>query len=212
MWGGGLQVETRNRVKNIHFAIENTSFQDNTGLLAGGGVRMGNLLERGASDPLNTFTFDNCSFVNNWAIWGGGMSLYGTSVLCRINCSTHKTQFSFNHSAWSGNNGTVGAALATMLANQNDVQIGPEMPYSISFKDCLFSSNQVVKSHEGVTIGEGALFSDQVRLKFQRAIFLNNTNTALSLDGSTVEIFDKVNFTNNRGTEEEPWRCVGSRE
>ena len=200
VWGGGLQVETRNRVKNIHFAIENTSFQDNNGLLAGGGVRMGNLLERGASDPLNTFTFDNCSFVNNSAIWGGGMSLYGTSVLCRINCSTHKTQFSFNHSTWSGNNGTVGAALATMLADQNDVQIGPEMPYSISFKDCLFSSNQVVKLDKGIIIGEGALFSDQVPLIFQgTALFSNNTNTALSLDGSTVEIFDKVNFSNNTG-------------
>ena len=200
VWGGGLQVETRNRVKNIHFAIENSWFQDNNGLLAGGGVRMGNLLERGASDPLNTFTFNNCSFVNNSAIWGGGMSLYGTSVLCRINCAKHTTQFSFNHSTWSGNNGTVGAALATMLADQNDVQIGPEMPYSISFKDCLFSSNQVVKLDKGIIIGEGALFSDQVPLIFQgTALFSNNTNTALSLDGSTVEIFDKVNFSNNTG-------------
>ena len=200
VWGGGLQVETRNEVKNNHFAIVNTSFEDNTGLLAGGGVRMGNLLQRGASDPLNTFTFDNCSFVNNKAIWGGGMSLYGTPVLCRINCAKHKTQFIFNRSNWSRNDGTVGAALATMLANQNDVQIGPEMPYSISFKDCLFSSNQVVKLEEGVTIGEGALFSDQVWLIFQGTVsFRSNIYTALSLDGSTVEIFGKMNFANNKG-------------
>ena len=199
VWGGGLQVETRNEVKNNRFAIENTSFQDNTSYLAGGGVRMGNLLERGTSDPLNTFTFDDCRFVSNSAIWGGGMSLYGTSVLCEINCAKRKTEFSFNRCEWYGNKGTVGAALATMLADQNDVQIGPEMPYSISFKDCLFASNQVVKLDEGVTIGEGALFSDQVRLTFQRAIFTNNTNTALSLDGSTVEISDNVTFSNNMG-------------
>ena len=31
------------------------------------------------------------------------------------------------------------------------------------------------------------------------ASFRNNTNTALSLDGSTVKIFGKMNFTNNRG-------------
>ena len=200
VWGGGLQVETRHEVSNNHFAIENTSFEDNTGLLSGGGVRMGNLIERGASDPRNTFTFENCSFVNNSAIWGGGMSLYGTSVLCRINCARHKTQFFFYRSTWYRNNGTVGAALATMLANQNDVQIGPEMPYSISFKDCLFSSSQVVKLNKGTIIGEGALFSDQVLLIFQgSASFSNNTNTALSLDGSTVEIFGKMNFTNNKG-------------
>ena len=199
VWGGGIQVETRNEVNNNHFAIENTSFQDNTGVLAGGGVRVGNLLQRGSSDPLNTFTFDNCTFVNNSAIWGGGMSMYGTSVLCRINCANRTAQVSFNRSTWYGNSGTVGAALATMLVNQNDVQIGPAMPYAISFKDCLFSSNQVVKLDEGVTMGEGALFSDQVRLTFQGAIFINNTNTALSLDGSTVEIFEKVNFSNNTG-------------
>ena len=213
VWGGGLQVETRNEVSNNHFAIENTSFEDNTGLLAGGGVQMGNLIERGASHSLNSFTFENCSFVNNSAIWGGGMSLYGTSVLYRINCAKQKTQFYFYRSTWSRNKGTVGAALATMLANQNDVQIGPEMPYSISFKDCLFLSNQVVKLNKGIIIGEGTLFSDQVPLIFQgTASFRNNINTALSLDGSTVEIFGKMNFTNNRGTEEEPWPCVGSRE
>ena len=200
VWGGGLQVETRNEVNNNHFAIENTFFQDNTGVLAGGSVRMGNLLQRGLSDPLNTFSFDNCTFVNNSAIWGGGMSLYGTSVLCRKNCAKRKTQFFFSRSSWYGNNRTVGAALATMLANQNDVQIGPEMPYSISFIDCFFSSNQVVKLNKGITIGEGALFSDQVPLIFKgTASFRNNTNTALSLDGSTVEIFGKMNFTNNRG-------------
>ena len=201
VWGRGLQVETRNEVNNNHFAIKNTLFRDNTGLLAGGGVRMGNLLQRGASrDFPNTFIFDNCLFVNNSAIWGGGMSLHGTSVLCRINCAKYKTQFFFNRSTWYGNNGTVGAALATMLANQNDVQIGPEMPYSISFKDCSFSSNQVVKLDKGTIINEGALFSDQVSLIFQgTASFRNNTNTALSLDGSTVEIFGKMNFTNNRG-------------
>ena len=200
VWGGGLQAETRNEVNNIHFAIENTSFQDNTGLLAGGGVRMGNLLTRGGSDFLNTFTFDNCSFVNNSAIWGGGMSLYGTSVLCRINCAKHTTQFFFYRCTWSGNSGTVGAALATMLADQNDVQIGPEMPYSISFNECLFSSNQVIKLDKGIIIGEGALFSDQVPLIFQgTALFSNNTNTALSLDGATLEIFGKVSFTNNTG-------------
>ncbi|XP_078369547.1 uncharacterized protein LOC144653433 [Oculina patagonica] len=201
IWGGGLQVEAKDEVKNNHFAIKNTSFHDNTGVLAGGGVRMGNLLRRGSDDPMNTFTFDNnCAFVNNSAIWGGGISLYATSVLCRENCAKHKTQFIFNRCTWFDNNGTVGAALAAMLANQNDVQIGPEMPYTIRFKDCSFSRNQVVKLDEGVTIGEGALFSDQVPLIFLgNTLFKKNTNTALSLDGSTIELFNQVEFISNKG-------------
>lgn len=201
VWGGGLQIETRDEVKNNRFEIKSTSFHNNTGILAGGGVRVGNLRQGGAGDPLNTFTFDNsCSIVNNSAIWGGGMSLYGTSVLCKVNCDEHKNRFIFNRCTWLDNEGTVGAALAVMLANQNDVLTGPEMPYSISFKDCTFSRNQVNKLDEGVMIGEGALFSDQVRLIFQGStLFKENTNTALSLDGSTMEIFNEVEFIYNHG-------------
>ena len=58
----------------------------------------------------------------------------------------------------------------------------------------------MVKIDEGVMIGEGALFSDQVPLIFQGStLFKENTNTALSLDGSTIEIFNLVQFINNKG-------------
>ncbi|KAJ7363190.1 hypothetical protein OS493_011471 [Desmophyllum pertusum] len=202
VWGGGLQVETRDEVTNNHFTIKNTTFYDNTGILAGGGVRVGNIPERGADFPLNTFTFDNsCTFVNNSAFWGGGMSVYGTSILCKMNCDIkHITQFTFNNCTWSDNNGTVGAGLVTVLNNQNEVEIGPEMPFSISFKDCSFLRNQVVKLDKGVMIGEGAIYSDQVPLIFRRKTsFISNIGTALSLDGSTIEIYDHVEFINNTG-------------
>lgn len=197
IWGGGLQIETRDLVKNNHFTINNTTFHNNTGKLAGGGVRIGNLLQRGAADPLNTFTFDkNCSFVSNSAIWGGGMSLYGTYVLS----SATKTQFMFNQCIWRDNKGTVGAGLGVMLASKQEVQIASGIPYSISFKNCMFSSNQVVILDQGVMIGEGALYSDQVTLIFEgKTLFINNTNTALSLDGSVTKISNQVDFINNKG-------------
>ncbi|KAJ7363224.1 hypothetical protein OS493_011505 [Desmophyllum pertusum] len=49
-------------------------------------------------------------------------------------------------------------------------------------------------------IGEGAIYSDQVPLIFRRKTsFISNTGTALSLDGSTIEICDHVEFINNTG-------------
>ncbi|PFX34315.1 hypothetical protein AWC38_SpisGene798 [Stylophora pistillata] len=200
VWGGGLNIKIRDEVKSNHFMITNTSFCDNSGKLAGGGVRIGNLQTRATVNSKNTFIFDkNCTFTNNEAIWGGGMSLYGRSIWGSVNT---KTPFmaKFNLCIWRDNRATVGSAIAVMLDRKQEVQIEPGIPFSISFKDCTFAGNQVVALDEGVMIGEGALYSDGVTLNFQgKTLFINNTNTTLSLDGSVAKINDHVEFMYNRG-------------
>ena len=200
IWGGALNVEVRDQVKRNRFMITNTSFRDNSGRLAGGGVRIGNLQTRATVDTMNTFIFDkNCAFTNNRAIWGGGVSLYGRSIW---GSSKTNTQFlgKFNLCIWRDNQATVGSAIAFMLDRKQEVQVDSGIPISISFKDCTFTGNQVVVLDEGVMIGEGALYSDGVILNFRgKTLFTNNTNTALSLDGSVTKISDHVNFINNHG-------------
>ena len=199
-WGGALNVEIGDQVKRNRFMITNTSFRDNSGKLAGGGVRIGNLQTRATVETMNTFIFDkNCTFTNNTAIWGGGVSLYGRSIW---GSSNTETQFlgKFNLCIWRDNQATVGSALAVMLDRKQEVQVDSGIPISISFKDCTFTGNQVVVLDEGVLIGEGALYSDGVILNFRgKTLFTNNTNTALSLDGSVTKISDHVNFINNHG-------------
>ena len=199
-WGGALNVEIGDQVKRNRFMITNTSFRDNSGKLAGGGVRIGNLQTRATVETMNTFIFDkNCAFTNNTAIWGGGVSLYGRSIW---GSSNTETQFlgKFNLCIWRDNQATVGSALAVMLDRKQEVQVDSGIPISIIFKDCTFTGNQVVVLDEGVLIGEGALYSDGVILNFRgKTLFTNNTNTALSLDGSVTKISDHVNFINNHG-------------
>ena len=196
IWGGALNVEIRDQVKRNRFMITNTSFRDNSARLTGGGVRIGNLQTRTAMDTMNTFIFDkNCAFTNNTAIWGGGVSLYGRSIWDSSNTET-RFMGEFNVCIWRDNQATVGSAIAVML--DRDQESG--VPFSIKFKDCELKGNQVVLIKEGVKIGEGALYSDGVALNFQgKTLFINNTYTALSLDGSVTKISDHVNFINNHG-------------
>ena len=197
-WGGGLTLEMKEKTRNNIFTMEDTWFESNDGVLAGGGARIGNLIE-GDGRHLNTFTINNCSFVNNTAIWGGGMSVFGTTIP-GITQHTDVTQFYFTKCHWFDNVATVGAAMGVFLSNQNEDQIGPDVPYHVSFNDSLFLGNKVIRKKVLVTIGEGAVYSVEVPLIFRGNVtFVNNTKSAVALDGSTMEIRGNVYFFNNSG-------------
>ena len=197
-WGGGLALEMKEKTRNNVFTMQNTWFESNDGVLAGGGARIGNLIE-GNGRHLNIFTVNNCSFVNNTAIWGGGMSVFGTTIPGIIQ-QTDVTQFFFTQCKWFDNVATVGAAMGVFLSNENEDQIGPDVPYHISFNGSLFLRNQVFRMKELVTIGEGALYSVEVPLIFRGNVtFISNTKSAVALDGSTMEIHGNVHFLNNSG-------------
>lgn len=196
-WGGGLMLEMKEESRRNLFAMANTIFDSNEGRMAGGGIRIGNFI-KGSGRGLNTFSVINCSFVRNKAIWGGGASIFGTTI---PDTTAHDlTQFYFNECHWSENTGTVGAAMASFLSNQNEDQIGPEIPYHVTLNFSTFQGNRVMRIEQLLTIGEGALYSVQVPLIFQGNVtFVNNTNSAMALDGSTMEIFGNVHFINNTG-------------
>ncbi|KAL9973300.1 hypothetical protein ACROYT_G019732 [Oculina patagonica] len=197
-WGGGLMLEMKERTGDNIFTMEHSTFERNSGFLAGGGARIGNLIEEDGR-RINTFTINNCSFVNNTGIWGGGTSIYGTTIPGIID-QKDVTQFFFTQCHWFDNTGTVGAAIGVFLSNQNEDQIGPEVPYHISFNDSSFLRNQVIRMEDLVTIGEGALYSVEVPLIFRGNVtFVNNTKSAAALDGSTMEIHGNLHFINNRG-------------
>ena len=204
-WGGGLQIKTKDSAENNNFLMEETRFQENIADLAGGGARIGNAPFKHAQLSSNFFHFNNCLFVNNVALWGGGASVFGTTVPRK--CTNHHavTQFYFNRCSWQNNEGNVGAAIGLYLYNYNQYQIGPEIPYRVCFdNDNLFESNKfhtdVKQLKRYLRIGQGALYSMEVPLIFKNtAKFFNNSKSALVLDGSTLEVFDGLEFHNNTG-------------
>ena len=202
-WGGGLQVEMSGTTQKNTLEVEATNFSENCALLAGGGVRIGNLPKKGAQLRINRFWMTNCSFVNNNAIYGGGGSLYGTTIprKCEKHTDPFVTQFYFHGCNWQENEGSVGAALAAYLYNNNEDLIGPEVPYHVCFQnDTLFRFNRVNQLHLNLTIGQGTLYSLQVPLIFQgNTYFVNNSHSALLLDGSSAKVNDRLDFIGNTG-------------
>ena len=202
-WGGGLQVEMSDNTEKNSFVMQATTFWGNHAVLAGGGARLGNLPYKGVQLRLNQFNISNCIFESNKATWGGGTTLYGTTIprKCTKHTDPAVTQFYFFGCKWLANRGNVGAALGAFLYNQNDDFIGPEVPYHVCFEnDTLFRSNKVILFEGNLTTGQGSLYSVQVPLIFRmNAQFVNNSQSALVLDGSTLEVHGKLDFINNAG-------------
>ena len=200
-WGGGLMVEFADSSSRNVLLVENSVFERNFGYSAGGGARVGNMLTKDNSLPMNEFRFVNSVFRDNWGRWGGGVSVYGTSVFCKCKHQFNsKSIFSFHSCRWFGNSGTVGSAIAAFLYNQNREHIGPENPFHVKFVHCQLDNNQVKIQEDNVRIGEGAIYSVDVSIIFLgKMAITNNTFTALAVDGGTIELHDNVEFVGNRG-------------
>ena len=180
-----------------------TVFRENFASFAGGGARLGSLPEKHVQLRINRFEMTNCSFVNNRARLGGGASLYGATIprMCTNHTDPVVTQFFFkNDCSWIGNIGAVGAAVSAFLINRNEDLIGPEIPYRVCFENTVFRSNKVVSLHHNLIIGQGTFYSQQVPLIFRGNVqFVSNNQSALVLDGSIVEVIDRLDFLNNTG-------------
>lgn len=200
-WGGGLQVEFADNSSRNVLKVENSVFERNVGYSAGGGARVGNMLTRGASLPMNEVRFVDSVFRANSGGWGGGMSVYGTSIFCKCKHQFNsKNIFSFHSCRWLGNKANVGSAIAAFLFNQNRDHIGPEVPFHVEFNQSQVENNEVIIREKNVRIGEGAIYSVDVSIVFRgNTTIANNTLTALALDGGTVELHDDVEFVGNRG-------------
>ena len=200
-WGGGLQVEFADNSSRNFLLVENSLFERNCGYSAGGGARMGNMLTRGVSIPMNEVRFVKTVFRNNSGKWGGGVSLYGTSIFCKCKHEfSSQSIFNFHSCHWLENTATVGAAIGAFLFNQNDDYIGPEVPFHVEFKQCEVKDNHVVIQEPNVRIGEGTIYNAGASIIFRgKTEIADNTLTALALDGGTVELYDDVEFVDNRG-------------
>ena len=200
-WGGGLMVEFADSSSRNVLLVESSVFEGNFGYSAGGGARVGNMLTPGASVPMNKVRFVNSVFRDNWGQWGGGVSVYGTSIFCKCKHKFNSTSiFSFRSCQWRGNKGIVGSAISAFLFNQNRDHIGPEIAFHVEFNHSQVEDNQVKINETNVRIGEGAIYSVDVSITFRgNTTIRNNSFTALVLDGGTLELHGNVEFVDNRG-------------
>lgn len=195
-FGGGLQAEFSDHVSGNVLIVKNSTFERNFGFSAGGGSRVGNMLAPGTSLPRNELRFSETKFVNNFAKWGGGISIYGTSK----HEFNSRNIFMFHSCRWLENRAPFGAAIGLYLFNRNFDHIGPEVPFHAEFKQCVVRRNRVHTEEPKVRIGEGTIYSVGVSIVFRgKSVIANNDLTALALDGATLKLHNDVEFLNNKG-------------
>ena len=203
-WGGGLQLEVQHRGQNNTFFIASSNFFHNKASFSGGGARVGYEIWTDNLLTPNYFQFVNCAFEGNSAMWGGGISIYGTTRPVALNRNIDHVYFqremTFYSCHWVKNTANVGSAIGAFLYNTNIDDIGSQAPYHVELNGCSVCGNKVTLLNHTVLLGQGAIYTVEVPLILKAKITIcNNSKTALVLDSATTEIHDEVIFKFNKG-------------
>jgi hypothetical protein len=197
--GGAMYAYIKDESRSNRILILNSMFMGNRARLTGGGINLG---ISASPSAMNTFEICDCTYVNNSALIGAGLSIF--SVYGTQDLSHHRT-FTVVNSTWKYNTGTLSPA----------VDIGPlnnvvgEQGYlpTPSFINCTFEGN-AVQLHDtpkpGYTYHDnvGVFSATQIRVLFGgTTIFRKNFFSAILLESAVAE-FERnstVLFEDNRG-------------
>ena len=196
-WGGGLLVEFEDFSKRNQIIIINTKFSDNWVIMepkngygtAGGGVRVGFVIFDQQSVEHNSIVFENCSFLENRALWGGGFGMYMPSEPNAVNATN---SLSFINCSWKANKALLGSAVD--LDYWRIYNTGAKM--QVKFSACKFYDNKnnenimlslKTASKEFNSFGTGALYANGIPIVFEESVeFISNSGSALAVYDTTV--------------------------
>ena len=213
-WGGGLFVEFHDNTSGNVITIESSVMVNNycpftpkagTG---GGGMRLGHYVFRGNVDLMsvsNYITITDCTFSNNAALNGGGLSISPAVQNVELN---QVANVSINQSNFTNNVARLGAALhVSRFAMIPDGNI-----LNVMVQHCTFESNSndyivYLQEHEedynktAYQPGLGAVYVNQVPVAFQSIVyFTQNNGSALVAVGASLDFSScKALFYENRG-------------
>ena len=209
VWGGGLFVEYHDNTANNTINVLNSNFTNNKCYFTthsgtgSGGMRIGYFVYDNVNGTKgNTITVDGCTFRNNSALNGGGLSIIPVSQ------STSQdliTKISIINSVFVNNVARLGSAITV---DRFSLIQGGSLP-NISVENCTFTSNIVeyVKNISGYEsrnvpyqVGKGAVFIHQISVSFRGEIhFSGNIGTALAVVTAIIN-FTECNATFNSNT------------
>eukprot|EP00794_Sanderia_malayensis_P006924 gene6924-7702_t len=199
-WGGGLTVEMFDKCSNNIFVFEDTYFIRNSANFAGGGIDIGMLFyNKHSFQKDNLLTFVRCIFFSNRAIWGGGVSVRGTTRLLKNPQEKHLEALSFTQCTFVANYATVGAAFGLSTDNLNMNPVGSGTSYGVKFSGCAIIDNGIIWTEDKKVIGQGAVYGEEFLLVLSETRFISNEGTALILDSASATIIGNVSFIGNTG-------------
>ena len=217
-WGLGMYVRFQDSAFHNQIFVTNSNFSQNKCnskdlSCGGGGVHVGflqmaklTLLTNNNFHPQNNaITFIGCTFENNTAIVGGGMTIR-SSVFISSNFQEVNNTLHFIECTWTQNEAQFGSALDITTYEFNTYRAG-FLPEPV-FTDCLFTLNRIVdnctRNSAPVTCraGQGTVLITRFTLHFNKNIsVIDNVGSGMVLVSSFVqfETNTQATFRNNTG-------------
>ena len=196
IWGGGYFIQFLDTANGNNIKITNTNVTRNMACFGGGAFQLSiiSAINQSNSQLLpNNIMSTFCWFSNNSAVSGGGGTIFGRTSLGYIDNSYY-----FNNCTWISNRATTGFALTLKLRDYDQGLFGPNSPFKVKLSSCIIIAN-TMKNASTHGWGVGAVYDFLVPLFLRNVSFLENTNTSLVLDTSSVQVYENVTFTKNRG-------------
>ena len=211
LWGGAVDISFKDESESNTVLIQNVTFENNKATYAGGALRIesfylddfNHYAQPRKLTSGNTVDIQFSNFINNSAIWGGGVSIQGTTRLLYIE-NPEDSNYLIRECNFANNHATVGFAIGLSTINLNPDVIGPGMSYHLIIENCIFKGNLMILTEDKKVIGHGTLYSEQAPVILKGAnSFFNNNNTVVVLDSSSLYFApnSNVTFYNNNGIE-----------
>ena len=212
LWGGGLFVELGDTTFGNTIIVVNTSFVSNKSPIesggGGGGLRLAEYIA-GSIPRSNSFQIDSCTFKNNSAINGGGLSLSWAKHFTEPH---DRSTFLLSNLCFENNTGRLGSALYIEQLWQRTRHHGLEADIQVVDSDFIGNSDKFynyVYKHKmgtedyniGVEQGIGSLYVSSSSVNFIGIInFENNVGSALAVSDGNVNLENSTtNFIGNTG-------------
>ena len=204
LWGSGVFVEYQDFSYNNTFIVNNSVVTGNECLYknsssqgtGGGGARAGYIFFDDTHVKENSVEFENCTFSNNFAFFGGGVSFYAAREPTE---SRATNTLSFMNTTWQNNVARAGSAVD--LSVWHSVSIGAAAV--ANFTNCRFCKNSGLYTKQPNTVvGIGALYLDTISVYLMgENWFETNTHSALAAVSTGIYLTtnSSVHFINNTG-------------
>jgi hypothetical protein len=207
--GGGLAAGIE--ASNITVTVENSLFEENgcnsfagnNMTASGGGISINFASKNSTFHSNNKFIIYNVTFVNNCALFGGGLYFYSEREVAMKEALRNTVEI--EDCTFDGNHAHTGSAVdITPNVFQRFALIKGTLTTPV-FKNCMFINNSVrlnngaEKVHK--TYGIGTLYVSLYNVKFEgNNTFKNNTGTAIHIVNGNIDMSQSsAYFYNNSG-------------
>ena len=210
IWGGGFYLILQDGSSNSKMYISNVTFGSNICYkLGGGGAKMHYKFTENNPVKHNSILLVNCTFTNNTAHFGGGITFY-SNQRCK-SCPDLNNKIQFLNCTWRNNTAHYGAAVNIEPPIWNTLSTGL-LPVPL-FQNCRFISNWVTDNEKSVVnctncvqskSGKGAFLSTGYNIQFKGKLrFEGNNGSAMYMVSSILEFAAgaDAHFVDNSGYE-----------